>query len=125
MLHNFGHSFCSDMNMFTNSKNQTGFIFKEINSLFRENINLNSFCINLSNQEVTPKSVDSPAFRYSIQIYTEALKSHSERHGLDIANIHDIELTFHKAVKKNDKMFRCLVSCIDDREVKHTIEVKR
>lgn len=125
MLHNFGHSFCSDMNTFANSKNQTCFIFKEINSLFSEDINLASFCINFSTQEVTPKSVNSPAFKYSIQNYAEVLKDHSKRHDLNIDCIRDVELTFLRSVKKNGKAFICVASCIDDRGIKHAAKVKR
>ena len=123
VLHNLGHSFCSDMNMISEDGKFQGFMFKEINNLFSKYDDLSKFSLNISTMQVEPIALRSSIFLNSMKTYSTFLSTIAENQNLDIRKLAEVQLHFSRADKKNYKAFKCHVTCLDDRGIKHSVEV--
>lgn len=114
MLHNFGHSFCSDMNMVIQHEKFCGFIFQELNRFFQSHPE-QGIRINFSTGKVAPLNFVTPEFLASIENYRSWLRNHCAKHDIDHSLLSEVILEFTKAPTTSGKSFRCEASCIDDR----------
>ena len=124
MLHNLGHSFCSDTNIVMKDGVFENFVFKEINKIFLQNSVLAEFYINISTQEIIPNSASSFVIEASVQKYKQWLPEHINNHSLNLEKIHNITLRFIGSEKRSSKAFKCTVTCTDDKGKEYSVEVK-
>ena len=125
LLNNFGHSFCSDLNMIIDANESfDGFIYKHINRLLCEK-SIEKIVINFSEEAVSPDSCNTKDLFASVIKYKTFLSSQAEKLGLDSEKILNVSLSFCRTTQmKKGYNFQCSASCQDDRGKTYEVDIK-